>query len=212
MQYKTSQIDFYDDGVSALERLYEICIADLGKKQTIKGDTLLELTRARTYANNKQASIDGLNLEIDTAKMANDRVKVEWARLKGEVALMVEKQRDGANAYFGKISNDFEALREWRKFSYFSEMVDRLKEQLTEQGKTFKPYPANLLYGAVLKTKTPLKNWVDFCTTQLLREGDDSGTPMELDDEASKVQQMIEFLRERARLVEERTWPVDGFA
>ena len=207
IEYKKSQMEFYDDGVVAVERLYKICVHSLANKQRRRDDSLLEVTRARTLRDTKSASVGMLESEMQVAQAENDRIKDEWATSQGEVKLMVEKKRNEKNRFFGSIRNDFEALREWRKFQYFEEMVDRLKKQLEDEGRPFRAHRADILYGAVLKTRTPLREWVDFVCARLLQEGSDAESPVELDQDSEKVQQMIEFLRERARLVEGRTWP-----
>jgi len=207
VEYKDSQIEFYDDGVTAVQRLYDMFMETFKQNQRTKDEALLARTRARTMSNSKQTNVDGLLDDIEAAKLELARMKQEWETSEGEVQLLMEKQKNVTNEYFGSIRNDFEALREYRKYKYFCEMITRLRQQLADEGKKCKEYSPAMLYAAVLKNKIDLKNWVDFSREQFLREGGDTGTPMEPNAQFKKVEQMLDFLRERAKLVEGRTWP-----
>jgi len=205
--YKNSQIEFYDDGIQALERLYKISVEDLRKKETQLAEIRLDNMRKAAKGDATQARKKETLEEYNKAKAELAGVMEQWNNLDGELQLMYEKQRSASNSHIASITNDSEALREWRKFKYFTEMVVKLKIQLKSENLTITDHRPERLYAAVLRHKIPLGQWVGFTKSQLLRLTQDEGTPLELDDETGKVHQMLQYLSDRVKRIEGNTWP-----
>eukprot|EP00301_Raphidiophrys_heterophryoidea_P002010 c10941_g1_i1.p1 GENE.c10941_g1_i1~~c10941_g1_i1.p1 ORF type:complete len:169 (+),score=46.96 c10941_g1_i1:378-884(+) len=148
--------------------------------------------------------------EYNKVKVELAVVMEEWNSVDGEMQLMIEKQRSQTNPFLTNIHTDQEALREWRKFRYFTEMVAKLKLQLKAEHHVIVDHRPERMYAAILRHHVPLSKWVEFTKTQLLRTTPDEGTPLELDDEMGKVHQMLQYLSERAKRLEANTWPDAG--
>eukprot|EP00299_Pterocystis_sp_00344_P015720 c7861_g2_i2.p1 GENE.c7861_g2_i2~~c7861_g2_i2.p1 ORF type:complete len:289 (+),score=74.58 c7861_g2_i2:26-868(+) len=209
IKFKAAQVVFYDDGVRSLQRLYEMCLEDLNNKERTINDLRLEHLRKTTNTNTALGQKQAVLNEFESVKEELAQITFQLNAIDGEVQLALEKMRNSTNQYFGSIQNDFEALREWRKFKYYSEMYTKLRLELTGKGQKIRTYSAEHMYSAILRNKIPLPEWIEFTKTQLLRPDSepDEGTPMAEDAEFEKVTQVLSYLGERARQVNQLTWP-----
>lgn len=207
-KFLDSQTVFYGDGIRSTERLYAICLDELKRLEQSAEDMRLErLRRNASVGTGEQVKLAILK-EHEAVKAELEDVTRQWQAVDGELQLFLEKQRNLTNPFFGAIQTDYDALREWRKYRYFSEMADDLRKQLATQGVTVRPYKNDRLYAAVLRHRVPLKGWVDFTKEQLVRTTQsDTGTPMDDDAETQQVFVVFSFLAERARRAELQTWP-----